>query len=109
MTHTEVGLAPATPIMTVTDLAGSPYWDTMNTICAPCAHDYPCGYSLLAQIDTSRMVGLSGNPEDPFTASFACAKVNREADIVWNAGRAGRHVPQPTSATLSQYGRDCRL
>lgn len=38
--------------------------------------------SLLVQVDGDRIVKISGDPEQPFTDGFACAKVNREAETV---------------------------
>jgi anaerobic selenocysteine-containing dehydrogenase len=43
--------------------------------------------SLLAQVDNDRVIKVSGDPEHPFTAGFACAKVNRDAELVHAADR----------------------
>ena len=54
----------------------------MKTVRATCAHDCPCMCSLLVQVDGDRIIKVSGDPEQPFTDGFACAKVNRDAEIV---------------------------
>jgi anaerobic selenocysteine-containing dehydrogenase len=38
--------------------------------------------SLLAHVDGGRIVRVQGDPTHPYTAGFACAKVNRDADNV---------------------------
>jgi anaerobic selenocysteine-containing dehydrogenase len=38
--------------------------------------------SLLVQVENDRIVKISGDPEQPFTDGFACAKVNRDAEVV---------------------------
>jgi anaerobic selenocysteine-containing dehydrogenase len=43
--------------------------------------------SLLAQVDNGKLIKVSGDPEQPFTAGFACAKVNRDAEIVHSPDR----------------------
>ncbi len=54
----------------------------MKTVRATCAHDCPCMCSLLVEVDNDRIVKIQGDPEQPFTAGFACAKVNRDAEVV---------------------------
>jgi anaerobic selenocysteine-containing dehydrogenase len=68
----------------------------MKTIRVTCAHDCPCMCSLLAQVDNDRLVKLSGDPEQPFTAGFACAKVNRDAEVV--------HSPERVKTPLRRLG-----
>ena len=36
----------------------------------------------LAEVENGRVLRVRGDPEQPFTAGFACAKVNRDADLV---------------------------
>lgn len=67
----------------------------MKTIRVTCAHDCPCMCSLLAQVDNDRLIKLSGDPEQPFTAGFACAKVNRDAELVHSPER----IPTPLRRT----------
>ena len=52
-----------------------------------CAHDCPDQCSLLAQVDGDRVVKIQGDPEHPFTAGFACAKVNREHEMLVSPDR----------------------
>ena len=55
----------------------------MKTIRVTCAHDCPCMCSLLAHVDNGKLIKVSGDPEQPYTAGFACAKVNRDAELVY--------------------------
>lgn len=59
----------------------------MKTIRVTCAHDCPCMCSLLARVDNGKVIRVSGDPEQPFTAGFACAKVNRDAELVHSPDR----------------------
>ncbi len=68
----------------------------MQTIRVTCAHDCPCMCSLLAQVDNGRLIKISGDPEQPFTAGFACAKVNRDAEVV--------HSPERIRTPLRRTG-----
>src|SRR5580765_7858116 len=43
--------------------------------------------SLLAEVEGGRVVRIKGDPEQPFTAGFACAKVNRDAELVHSPER----------------------
>jgi anaerobic selenocysteine-containing dehydrogenase len=47
-----------------------------------CAHDCPDLCSLLATVDNGQVVQVRGDPDHPFTAGFACAKTNRDAELV---------------------------
>ncbi|MGE0257219.1 MAG: molybdopterin-dependent oxidoreductase [Alphaproteobacteria bacterium] len=59
----------------------------METVRVVCAHDCPDMCSLLAEVDNGRVLRVRGDPEQPFTAGFACAKVNRDADLVHSTER----------------------
>ena len=52
-----------------------------------CAHDCPDMCSLLAHVEDGRLVRIQGDPDQPFTAGFACAKVNRESELVHSPER----------------------
>ena len=54
----------------------------METVRVVCAHDCPDMCSLLAEVEGGRVLRVRGDPEQPFTAGFACAKVNRDAELV---------------------------
>ena len=56
-----------------------------------CAHDCPDMCSLLAHVEDGRLVRIEGDPSQPFTAGFACAKVHREPELVHSPER----IPQP--------------
>jgi anaerobic selenocysteine-containing dehydrogenase len=47
-----------------------------------CAHDCPDMCSLIAHVDNGKVVRVQGDPDHPYTAGFACGKVNRDADLV---------------------------
>jgi anaerobic selenocysteine-containing dehydrogenase len=57
---------------------------TIRTVCAP---DCPDMCSLLAHVEDGRIVKIQGDPDHPFTAGFACAKVNRDMDLVYSPER----------------------
>jgi anaerobic selenocysteine-containing dehydrogenase len=52
-----------------------------------CAHDCPDMCSLLAHVEDGRITRIEGDPDQPFTAGFACAKVNRDAELVHSPER----------------------
>ena len=43
--------------------------------------------SLLAEVEGGRVLRVKGDPEHTFTAGFACAKVNRDAELVHSPDR----------------------
>ena len=59
----------------------------METLRTVCAHDCPDQCSLLVQVDGDRIAKIQGDPAHPFTAGFACAKVNREHELVHSPER----------------------
>jgi len=59
----------------------------MPTIRTVCAHDCPDMCSLLAHVENGRIVKIQGDPDHPFTAGFACGKVNRDMDLVYSPER----------------------
>jgi anaerobic selenocysteine-containing dehydrogenase len=69
----------------------------MPTIRTVCAHDCPDMCSILAHVENGRVVRVEGDPEQPFTAGFACGKVNRDADLV--------HSPERLTTPLRRVGR----
>ena len=68
----------------------------MKTVRVVCAHDCPDMCSLLAEVDGGRVVRIKGDPQQPFTAGFACAKVNRDAELV--------HSPERLQTPLRRVG-----
>jgi anaerobic selenocysteine-containing dehydrogenase len=68
----------------------------METIRVVCAHDCPDMCSLLAEVDGGRVVRIKGDPDHSFTAGFACAKVNRDAELV--------HSPERLKTPLRRVG-----
>jgi anaerobic selenocysteine-containing dehydrogenase len=59
----------------------------MKTVRVVCAHDCPDMCSLLAEVEDGRVKRIKGDPDQPFTAGFACAKVNRDAELVHSPER----------------------
>jgi anaerobic selenocysteine-containing dehydrogenase len=59
----------------------------MHTVRTVCAHDCPDMCSLLVHVDQDRVVKVEGDPDHPFTAGFACGKVNRDAELVHSPAR----------------------
>lgn len=68
----------------------------METVRVVCAHDCPDMCSLLAEVESGRVLRVRGDPEQPFTAGFACAKVNRDAELV--------HSPERLKTPLRRTG-----
>ena len=68
----------------------------METVRVVCAHDCPDMCSLLAEVEDGRVLRVRGDPEQPFTAGFACAKVNRDAELV--------HSPERLQTPLRRVG-----
>jgi anaerobic selenocysteine-containing dehydrogenase len=68
----------------------------LETIRVVCAHDCPDMCSLLAHVDNGRVMKVEGDPDQPFTAGFACAKVNRDAELV--------HSPDRIATPLRRIG-----
>lgn len=54
----------------------------MTSIRVVCAHDCPDMCSLIAHVEDGKVVRVQGDPDHPYTAGFACGKVNRDADSV---------------------------
>src|ERR1051325_4851205 len=69
---------------------------SVETVRVVCAHDCPDMCSLLADVENGRVLRIKGDPEQPFTAGFACAKVNRDADLV--------HSPERLQTPLRRTG-----
>jgi len=62
-----------------------------------CAHDCPDMCSILAHVeDDGRLVRVEGDPDQPFTAGFVCAKVRREPELV--------HSPERVRTPLRRTG-----
>ena len=68
----------------------------IQTIRTSCAHDCPDQCSLIATVEDGRLLKLQGDPDHPMTAGFACAKVNREHEMV--------HSPERVLTPLRRTG-----
>jgi len=68
----------------------------VETIRVVCAHDCPDMCSLLPHVEDGRITRIDGDPDQPFTAGFACAKVNRDAELV--------HSPERLVTPLRRVG-----
>src|SRR5713101_2560822 len=74
-----------------------PHWEQLvEPVRVVCAHDCPDMCSLLAEVEGGRVVRIKGDPGQPFTAGFACAKVNRDAELV--------HSPERLTTPLRRTG-----
>jgi anaerobic selenocysteine-containing dehydrogenase len=58
-----------------------------STIRTVCAHDCPDMCSLIAHVEDGRLLKLQGDPDHPMTAGFACAKVNRDHEMLYSPDR----------------------
>src|SRR5262249_48953100 len=74
----------------------------MNTIRVVCGHDSPPMCSLLAHVENGRVVRVLGDPDQPYTAGYACAKVNRDAELVHSPDR----IATPLRRAGPKGGRD---
>ena len=61
----------------------------MKSLRVVCAHDCPDMCSLIAHVEDGKVVRVQGDPDHPYTAGFACGKVNRDADLVNSPERVG--------------------
>jgi len=69
----------------------------LETIRTVCAHDCPDMCSLIAHVENGRVLKIEGDPAQPFTAGFACAKVTRDVELV--------HSPERIRTPLIRVGR----
>jgi anaerobic selenocysteine-containing dehydrogenase len=68
----------------------------METVRVVCAHDCPDMCSLMVDVEGDRVLRVRGDAEQSFTAGFACAKVNRDAELV--------HSPERLATPLRRTG-----
>ncbi len=68
----------------------------MKSVRVVCAHDCPDMCSLIAHVDNGKVVRIQGDPDQPYTAGFACGKVNRDTELV--------HSPERLSTPLKRSG-----
>jgi anaerobic selenocysteine-containing dehydrogenase len=68
----------------------------METIRIVCGHDCPDMCSLIAEVEDGRVRRITGDPEQSFTAGFACAKVTRDTELV--------HSPERLKTPLRRLG-----
>ena len=68
----------------------------MQTVRVVCAHDCPDMCAMLAHVENGRIVRIQGDRANPLTAGFACAKVNRDHELV--------HSPKRLATPLRRVG-----
>jgi anaerobic selenocysteine-containing dehydrogenase len=68
----------------------------METVRVVCGHDCPDMCSLIATVEQGRVTKIEGDPDQPYTAGFACAKVTRDTELV--------HSPQRIAQPLKRVG-----
>src|SRR5262245_21673266 len=59
--------------------------------------------SLLAHVEDGRVVRVEGDPQHSYTAGFACAKVNRDADLVHSPARLRRPLRRTGAKGAGQF------
>jgi anaerobic selenocysteine-containing dehydrogenase len=86
----------------------------IQTIRTVCAHDCPDQCSLIVHVDAGRITRIEGDPEHPFTAGFACARVHHDHELAHSPERlrtplartgpkgGGRFVPITWEAALDE-------
>ena len=94
----------------------------IRTVRTACAHDCPDMCSILAHVEDGRLVRVEGDPDQPFTAGFVCAKGRREPELVHSLDRVrtplrrtgpkgrvvGADVSGPMLAVARRRGRSPR-
>src|SRR2546428_2074559 len=90
-------LGPRPPVMALGTVAALSYRCPVATIRTVCAHDCPDQCSLIATVENGRIIRVQGDPDHPMTAGFACAKVNREHEMV--------HSPERIQTPLRRTGK----
>ena len=68
-----------------------------------CAHDCPDMCSLIAHVDNGKVVRIQGDPDHPYTAGFACGKVNRDADLVNSPERIATPLKRVSPKGTGQF------
>ncbi len=84
----------------------------MSKVRVVCAHDCPDMCSLIAEVEDGRVVRIQGDPDDAFTAGFACAKVNRDMETVHSPDRLRtplRRTGPKASGQFEPIGWDAAL
>jgi anaerobic selenocysteine-containing dehydrogenase len=59
----------------------------VRTVRTVCAHDCPDMCSLVVQVKDGRVISVQGDPDHPLTDGFACAKTNRDMELVHSEER----------------------
>ena len=84
----------------------------MTEVRVVCAHDCPDMCSLIAQVQDGKVIRVKGDPSHPYTDGFACAKVNRDAELVHAPGRLAtplRRTGPKGSGSFAPIGWDAAL
>jgi len=68
----------------------------LNPVRVVCAHDCPDMCSMLAHVENGRIVRIQGDSANPLTAGYACAKVNRDHELV--------HSPRRLASPMRRAG-----
>ena len=59
--------------------------------------------SLIAHVDNGKVVRIQGDPDHPYTAGFACGKVNRDADLVNSPERIATPLKRVSPKGTGQF------
>jgi anaerobic selenocysteine-containing dehydrogenase len=77
----------------------------VNSVRVVCAHDCPDMCSLIAHVEDGKVVRVQGDPDHPYTAGFACGKVNRDADAVNSPDRITTPLKRTGAKGSGQFKR----
>jgi anaerobic selenocysteine-containing dehydrogenase len=100
---------PAPPPEDARRLEWSPFMAEIRVVCA---HDCPDMCSLIAEVEDGRIRRVKGDPAHPYTDGFACAKVNRDVELVHAHGRLAtplRRTGPKGSGRFAPIGWDAAL
>lgn len=75
----------------------------LTAIRTVCAHDCPDMCSLRVEVEAGRIVKIQGDPDHPFTAGFACGKVNRDMELVYSPERLTTPLRRTGSKGSGQF------
>ncbi|MFN0074458.1 MAG: molybdopterin-dependent oxidoreductase [Chloroflexota bacterium] len=68
-----------------------------------CAHDCPDMCSLLVHVEDNQVLRIQGDPAQPFTAGFVCAKVSQEPRLVHSPDRLTQPLRRSGVKGMAQF------
>src|SRR5215468_3940721 len=70
--------------------------ESVQAVRVVCGHDCPDMCSLRAYVKDGKVLRVEGDPDHLYTAGYACAKVNRDAELI--------HSPERIATPLRRIG-----